>query len=269
MCYDWKPPPPQLNCFYNWQKQLSLDITSNPFDLSCRKNLTCGQHLRSLIANKKPNNNLWIATLLFSFFMASDLIKKLKLNTTRLESSDFTVYINLFLHPEHVNICISFKCHELNCGTSGNFTVEKHENMTYPPNQSASQCGSPFTMKAGKQRGMQVWACVWQVVSQSIHIYALSLGIVHLRYNTVITVNPAISPANPWFSFVLSSNLLPSQRAVHFSLPLPPFSFFFSWKSKQALVEQPHSLATLAGQMSYKNSWCYGNPHFTDNTGEK
>lgn len=66
--------------------------------------------------------------------------------------------------------------------------------------------------------------------------------------------------------FVLWSNLLPSQQAVHLSSPIP-LCLCLHWKSKQALVERPRSLAPLAGQLSHKNSCCYGNSHtqlFTD-----
>lgn len=116
-------------------------------------------------------------------------------------------------------------------------------------------------MKAGKQTCMKAWAGVWQAVLQSIHIYVLSLRIVHLRYNMVIKVNQTIFPLLPSASPLFSPAIFNHYNKLSISPSLLPLSLSLSWKSKQALVEQPHSLAPLTGQLSHKTSWCYGNSH--------
>lgn len=162
-----------------------------------------------------------------------------------MDTTDITAHIHLFLRPEHVNLFIRFILLHKWKFQPELFEFILLKNMTYP-----------LTVT-------QAWPRVWQVVSRSMHICVLSLGIVHLRYNAVITVSqavfPPLPPGSPLFSPAISfhHNKPPS------SLSLYPVLFSLSRKNKQALVEQPHSLAPLAGQLSHKTSWCYGNSHFT------
>lgn len=137
---------------------------------------------------------------------------------------------------------------------------------THEKNQSATQCSY---LSQWKQVNWQACkcepVCVWQVVCHNQYTF--------MRYHRgsctcdttqwLQSTKPSF-PDCPPLSLLFSPAIFLHHNKLSISLCHYPFSLSFSWKSKQALVEQPHSLAPLAGQLSHKTSWCYGNSHFTE-----
>lgn len=73
------------------------------------------------------------------------------------------------------------------------------------------------------------------------------------------------APLSLFLALLCSLRQPPSITTTRSSLfLLSPVSPSLFWKSKQASVEQPTSLAPLVRQLPNKTSWCYGNSHFTD-----
>ena len=162
-------------------------------------------------------------------------------------------------------------CHELNCWTSGSFsllgalyesgwspTLNKSLEETWIMliNQRATRL--PFHNDSRQtDRHASVSLCVTSRVTIDTH----SCVIIGDRA-PALQRSDCIQP-KPSFPLLFSEAIFFHHNKLSISLPRY-LSLSLPWKSKQALVERPGSLAPLAGQLSHKNSCCYGNSHFTD-----
>ncbi len=135
--------------------------------------------------------------------MASDLIKKLNSYNQcghhryhRSHSLVFTPWTCEFIHSFYPVGQV-----EISTWVVRIHPLEKHD---LPSNSHAS-----------------VTSCVTSCVPIDAHLRVITGDRAPAIQRSDYSQSSRLSPSAPWFSFVLASNLLPSQQAAQFSLPLP------------------------------------------------